>query len=253
MKNRNKAFGILAVALALSSCFASTDKNSESGDLTYSSKEVQAFSSQQDDLNSGEDVTESIVVTEQSPYDSSDEYMLIEESFGGEDELINYLIKSREDQPDELFESSQRSDGEQLIMYSFNDIPHGYELVSAKENGNFMTYDYINESDNSKLTFVWGFLTEGDEYLKNAIEMFGLTEIPDRKGYYYSLAMDDTGTYIYQIYWSQDGYCFQLNIPTSCMYIELDEETAMFLPETALASKEALIELEVTKKTYPIE
>ena len=71
-----------------------------------------------------------------------------------------------------------------------------------------------NSNNMSKITFVWGYNTEGDEYLKNAINIFGLKPMPNISNYYYSEAVDDYGVDIYQIYWSKDGYCFQLNIPS---------------------------------------
>lgn len=145
--------------------------------------------------------------------------------FSTESELIEYIGSDRENQPQELFEKN-KDNKEQLITYSFDNIPDGYELKSVRENGNFLTYDYTDSESNFKITFVWGFRTEGDEYLKNAVEMFELSPLPEHDGCYYSEAADDAGNHIYQIYWSEDGYCFQVNIPTKLL--DSSERAAVF-------------------------
>lgn len=139
-----------------------------------------------------------------------------------EEELRDYLLRDWESLPVELCEFIDEENIEKLAVYHLNNIPYGYKLSSISNSRIFLTYSYVNEADGSLLTFVWGYLTDGDEYLKNAAEIFELEPMPGYEGYYYSQAVDDTGAEIYQIYWSQYGYCFQLNIP--CTYINFPED-----------------------------
>ncbi len=78
------------------------------------------------------------------------------------------------------------------------------------------------------MTFVWGFNTDGDEYMKQYPDK----RMPDMPEYKCGAATDDNGTNIYQIYWSEDGYFMQFDIP-----FELFDSSEEF-------TKEELLELE---------
>lgn len=137
-----------------------------------------------------------------------------ENKFSSVDELAEFIIENKDAQFKSLFANrSEESASSELTVYTLSNVPEGYELNEIIQRGNFISMNYLDKSE-SEITFVWGFNTDGDVYLKNAVDTFGLTEFPDMKEYYYSEAENDYGEHIYQIYWSEDGYCFQVNIPT---------------------------------------
>ena len=211
MKTHMTLFAIVSVLLVFTSC-GKTESKDSTGNIGDTITENQILESATDSKYQNEDKVESnISLVEHDSNDSesqTDNDVDIVPEFESESQLRQYLILSKDTQNPRLFEKDD------LINYSFDNIPVGYKLAKAMENGIFLTYRYLNEKDNSQISFMWGFGTEGKEYLKNAIKTFGLTALPGYEGYYYSKAIDDTGTDIYQIYWSEDGYCFQLNIPS---------------------------------------
>lgn len=124
---------------------------------------------------------------------------------------------------------------------------YDYELSSSSdESSESYSSKMIKHSDMSKITFVWGYNTEGDVYLQNAIKIFGLTEMPDMPDFYYSEADDDYGVHIYQIYWSKDGYCFQLNIPS-----ELFNNVTTYGLKNSKTNKFDFMDLEKTEYILP--
>ncbi len=137
-----------------------------------------------------------------------------ENKFSSVDELAEYITENKDAQFKSLFTNrSQESVSPELTVYTLSNVPEGYELNEIIQHGNFISMNYLNKTE-SEITFVWGFNTDGDVYLKNAVDTFELTEFPYMNGYYYSEAVNDYGENIYQIYWSEDSNCFQLNIPT---------------------------------------
>ena len=71
--------------------------------------------------------------------------------FSTEKELRDYLISTRDTQDPRLFENGE------LILYSFDNIPQGFEVSRASNNGGFLTRIY--EKDNSHISFIWGYGT----------------------------------------------------------------------------------------------
>lgn len=137
-----------------------------------------------------------------------------ENKFSSVDELAEFIIENKDSQFKSLFTNrSQESVSPKLAVYTLSNVPEGYELNEIIQHENFISMNYLNKTE-SEITFVWGFNTDGDVYLRNAIDTFGLTEFPSMDECYYSEAVNDYGEHIYQIYWSEDGYCFQVNIPT---------------------------------------
>lgn len=132
-----------------------------------------------------------------------------------------------------------------------NDVSIAYDSESSYyDESSEENLNKLSENSNiSKMTFVWGYNTEGDIYLKNAIEMFELTEMPNMPNFYYSEACDDYGVNIYQIYWSQDGYCFQLNIPTEMF----NNPETYGLKKSKSENKSDFMELEKIKYTLPAD
>ena len=129
------------------------------------------------------------------------------------DDLAGYLIENRNGEQKSFFESaSQRVPGE-LTVYSPGFLPEGYELERIRLFGSFISMYYKN-GEGERITFVCGFLTDGDEYLKNAAETFELDETDGMPGYFSAESRDDDGNAIYMIYWSEYGNSFQANIPT---------------------------------------
>ncbi len=145
---------------------------------------------------------------------STNDYSLAFEEIKTEEQLYNYLKDEIARNPESIFAQNVRRD--QLIPIYSLETPQDYALsyIDTADHGEYITMHYRNAQDDAQqITFVWGYKTLGDKYLNDAIEMLGLTEIPGMNGYYYVGAANDSGTQIYQIYWSEDGYYMQANVP----------------------------------------
>ena len=229
---KNLTFMIVALTVILSAACSNSMPTNENS-VPDSRSVTETYDTGTVSSNYEADDNSTILGTDVNFEHSDDENLLFVPEYPSEEEMIDYIIADKDDQADELFEN----DKSRIICYNLDNVPEGYELSSVRENGNFLTYDYKSKSG-SKVTFVWGFGTEGDEYLKNAVEMFELEPLDGYEGYYYSKAVDDSGTEIYQIYWSEDGYCFQVNIPVAILLGESDNISYDF---------------SITKKNYDIE
>lgn len=134
--------------------------------------------------------------------------------FDSIDDLAGYLIAYKDKEESLLFTlSSQKNPSEELTMYTPAFIPNDYELSEIRLSGYFISMYYDNIYNDNCITFVWGYKTLGEEYLKNAAEVFELKEMEKFPGYYESYAVDNNNIGIDQIYWEYAGNCFQANIP----------------------------------------
>lgn len=136
------------------------------------------------------------------------------DTFQSEEQLYAYLQEEVARHPDSTF--AQNVGRDQVIPLYTMEVPEGYVLTSI-DTTNYSAYismHYRDDKDSTRqITYVWGYNTLGDKYLNEAVEMIGLTAIPGMEDYYYIGAADDSGTQIYQIYWSEDGYQMQANVP----------------------------------------
>lgn len=130
-------------------------------------------------------------------------------------EQLAVLLAGEGSTPTELLEDTDT--GTAVTLYCPSQLPSGFALRSISAAGSFVNY-YFNDSESGEqLRFSWGIRTSGDKYLDSCIKAFGLEPLPFDETKYYSLAADDGGTEIYQIYWSEYGCFFQLNIPVRCI------------------------------------
>jgi hypothetical protein len=133
--------------------------------------------------------------------------------FKTEKELASYLWSEREGRAKAFF-ARQETAGDEgcVIVYSPGKIPDGYVLESIElpSYSSFVTYRYQN--GDREFAFVWGFLTAGEEYLKNVIESLELSPVEGLEGVWGSEFTDDAGSGMQMIYFARDGYCFQVNV-----------------------------------------
>ena len=148
--------------------------------------------------------------------DRGDESSCDSESFRTEEQLYTYLKDEIARNPESTFARTVRRE-QSIPVYSLV-TPQDYLLyeISTADYSEYITMHYRNIHDDAqRITFVWGFQTNGSKSLNEAVGMLGLTEIPGMLGYYYTGAADDAGTQIYQIYWSEDGCLMQANVPVA--------------------------------------
>ncbi|MBE6861533.1 MAG: hypothetical protein E7497_01345 [Ruminococcus sp.] len=173
------------------------------------------------------------------------------------DELAEYIIDNRNGSSSKAFNHSAQKDNESAFtIYSPANIPSGYNLseIRIRDYSSYISMDYVcddSENGKSKITFVWGFETDGDKFLSQAINMMELSPMPGMPGYYYIGVTDDYGVEIYQIYWSEDGYYMQANIPTSLIGNFEENDMAVLSGESEKAEYNDILLLEKTE--YPIK
>lgn len=182
---------------------------------------------------------------------SAEESICTETTFDSLDKLADYIIENKDHQFKSIFENSARAgNSESFSIYTLSDIPEGYSLnkIRTSDYSNFISMDYIcgNNSDRKKITFVWGFNCndDGSECLNTAISSIGLSTMPGYPGFYYIQTVDDLGVSIYQIYWIEDNYYFQANIPAEL--ISLSDNSVSDL------SVQKMSDISVQKNEYSI-
>ena len=140
-------------------------------------------------------------------------------------------------------------------MYTLGNIPTGYVLdnIRTSESSSLVTMNYIKDNGTtaSKIVFVWDYKNNGDSFFQDTIENLGLELMPGMPGYYYVQTVDDMNQSIYQIYWVEDGYKFQANIPTSLIGNFEENDMAVLSGESEKAEYNDILLLEKTE--YPIE
>lgn len=172
------------------------------------------------------------------------------------DELADYIIDNRYGDSYKAFNHSAQKDNEsEFTMYSLENIPTGYELdaIRAPEQSSLITMNYIKSEGDaaSKITFVWDYKNNGEAFFQDTIDSLGLIDFPAMPGYYYVQTVDDFQQNIYQIYWVEDGYKFQANIPVSLFSDSEEKDVAVLSGEKTPEDFENLLALE--KQDYPIE
>ncbi|MCR4646712.1 MAG: hypothetical protein K5695_15095 [Oscillospiraceae bacterium] len=134
--------------------------------------------------------------------------------FGSAEDLAGYLIEHRKDSEQLLFTMPCQQDPENaLTMYTPDFIPVGFSLTQIRLHGSFITMQYENPYNGEYMSFVWGYKTDGETYLQNAVSTFELTPMDGMQDYYETPGLDDSGTEIEQIYWTAYGSSFEAVIP----------------------------------------
>ena len=134
--------------------------------------------------------------------------------FGSAEDLAGYLIEHSKDSEQLLFTLPCQQDPENaLTMYTPDFIPVGFSLTQIRLHGSFITMQYENPYNGECISFVWGYKTDGETYLQNAVKTFELTPMDGMPGYYETPGLDDSGTEVNQIYWAAYGSCFEAVIP----------------------------------------
>ena len=72
------------------------------------------------------------------------------------------------------------------------------------------------------LTFVWTVTEDANEYLKEAIPMFELSE-SNVQGYYYSPISFGENFVLYSVYWVENDEFFQVNFPLQSLDVSVEE------------------------------
>lgn len=177
--------------------------------------------------------------------DNIDDSICTETTFNSLDELADYIIKYKDDEFKRIFDNSARaSNSNSFSIYTLSDIPQDYSLkkITTSSYSDFISMDYIsgNNSDRKKITFVWDFNCDGDgsECLDTAISSIGLSPMPGYAGLYYIQTIDDLGVSIYQIYWIDDGYYFQANIPVELINISNNSVSVQKMPKITAQKNE---------------
>ena len=179
---------ILTLCLALSifctGCNSKSQKNNNSVDNGY------------------EDIIENTCVSE----------------FKTQDEMAEHIISHKDDIFPLFFEhETQKASPDNLKFFSWGNVIDGYELENVEQAGEKITMTYENKADATAqpINFIWKFTAEGDVYIQNKKMIERLTEMPEMKGYYYTIAQNEDGKDFCDIYWPESGYAFELQAPTS--------------------------------------
>ena len=168
------------------------------------------------------------------------------------DELAEYIIDNRNGNSSKAFNHSAQKDNESAFtIYSPANIPSGYNLseIRIRDYSSYISMDYVcddSENGKSKITFVWDYKNNGELFFQETIDNLGLEPLYGMSEYYYVQTVDDWNQSIYQIYWVEDEYKFQANIPVSLIGDPAENDTAVLTENVRTL-------LTLKKTDYPVE
>lgn len=148
-------------------------------------------------------------------------------SFSKEESIQNISIYRNNEFIKKLFEheSQKKCPEGSFYYYTLKTLPEGYEFAFSRQNGYYISTYYMKKDSFEKgvadydkispaeggITFVWAFAGNGQNLLKDTISKCHLTEVPNMPGFYHNG---------FQIFWEENGYCMQVNIPTELLSID---------------------------------
>ncbi len=203
---------IIFVILCITSLFAGCDKSDSDKSMVTTKSVV-------------EQTTTNTTKSEEERAFASEE--LIAENEGQMVEIILAVMENKDPSQDDYQIETQSQNGVYIYSPTF---PEDFSSARMWLNGSYIYYKYENqylsdlkESGNvtdavilgNSLSLTWAFKADGEIALQNDIEYWNeegypVNEIANMSGYYYA----DFGIY-QKIFWCEDGYSFELQIPTS--------------------------------------
>lgn len=167
------------------------------------------------------------------------------------DELADYIIDNRHENTSKAFEhSAQKDNASAFTMYTLENIPSDYQLENIRlpDKSSLLTMNYSKTegTTGSKIAFVWDYKNNGELFFQETIDILGLEPLYGMSEYYYVQTVDDWNQSIYQIYWVEDEYKFQTNIPVSLIG-DFEEN------DTAVLTENVRTLLTLKKTDYPVE